>query len=375
MKYNICEALLICVFVFNTPCRVVGSTINNERDLFLNSRFCKTYYEEGVKLYKNKQYSEAKDSFMRVLLFQPKNKSAKRYLKLIKNKQVDAELKQMKSVNTKKEKVKKMPDIKIESLYRQALKFQGRKYYLKASDKYREVISRDPSYKNAHRNQREIEKNMQTIAIEENTPELDRLSYAKGYMFYFSGKYRQCANEWEKALCMNPNNKELKEYEGIAKKIILNEDLEKELKNLFESGVAKYQKKDYIKAITDWETIVEKSKKETYENSLEWIHRAEQQIDLALLELKKVAAEKKAKSADRDINVENRPETKYIDTKTADKCYNEGLVNYAQGKISDAIRLWEMALRYDPEHEKAKRAKTTAENELGNKQKETGIIQ
>jgi len=37
----------------------------------------------------------------------------------------------------------------------------------------------------------------------------------------------------------------------------------------------------------------------------------------------------------------------------AEKKYKEGLVQYANGKIFDAINLWEIALRMNPGHEKA----------------------
>jgi tetratricopeptide (TPR) repeat protein len=42
------------------------------------------------------------------------------------------------------------------------------------------------------------------------------------------------------------------------------------------------------------------------------------------------------------------------DESGANKQYNEGLVMYAQGKYYDAERLWELSLRLNPNHKKAR---------------------
>ena len=53
-----------------------------------------------------------------------------------------------------------------------------------------------------------------------------------------------------------------------------------------------------------------------------------------------------------------------IDTAGADRKYTEGLVLYAQGKIADAVKTWEVAVRLYPGHEKARKALAKAQEEL-----------
>jgi len=49
----------------------------------------------------------------------------------------------------------------------------------------------------------------------------------------------------------------------------------------------------------------------------------------------------------------------------AEKYYKDGLIAYSEGKIPDAIRQWQVVLRIDPEHAKARQAIVKAEAESG----------
>lgn len=52
------------------------------------------------------------------------------------------------------------------------------------------------------------------------------------------------------------------------------------------------------------------------------------------------------------------------DPKGAQMHYEAGLIDYASGKLEDAVREWRMTLRMDPEHEKASNALNKVQREL-----------
>ena len=66
---------------------------------------------------------------------------------------------------------------------------------------------------------------------------------------------------------------------------------------------------------------------------------------------KTIKIEEKEKPKEAEVKVEKKPE---IDEAEADKKYNEGLMLYAQGKYLEAERTWELVLRLNPNHQKAK---------------------
>jgi Tfp pilus assembly protein PilF len=53
-----------------------------------------------------------------------------------------------------------------------------------------------------------------------------------------------------------------------------------------------------------------------------------------------------------------------IDEQASDNAWNDGLVAYAQGNNSEAKKDWELALRYNPENEKARKALERLKKEM-----------
>ena len=81
----------------------------------------------------------------------------------------------------------------------------------------------------------------------------------------------------------------------------------------------------------------------------------------ALEELEKTVEKPKAPEEKKTEKTDTPP---VVDKEEAEKRYTKGLVAYAHGRIRDAIRIWELTLRLDPGHKRAKKAKETAEAEL-----------
>ncbi|MDO8734378.1 MAG: hypothetical protein Q7K21_04395, partial [Elusimicrobiota bacterium] len=81
----------------------------------------------------------------------------------------------------------------------------------------------------------------------------------------------------------------------------------------------------------------------------------------AVEELSKLAAKEPAAKPVYSTPAEEKEE---IDIAGAEKKYSEGLVLYAQGKLFDAVKKWEVAVRMNPGNEKATRALEKAKKEL-----------
>ena len=60
-------------------------------------------------------------------------------------------------------------------------------------------------------------------------------------------------------------------------------------------------------------------------------------------------AKKYIEIAKNKLEIESKPED-------ADAYYNKGLVAYAGGDFEEAVELWEMCLRVEPDHQRAKKS-------------------
>jgi len=129
--------------------------------------------------------------------------------------------------------------------------------------------------------------------------------------------------------------------------------LQGEAEEMFALGVAEYKNKNWVGCIKKMENLEELCRKEPFASSVEWAHQAQEYITMSVEQLSRTVERKQKKTA--AAATENEPETE-TDTEGAEKRYKEGLVFYAQGKLFDATRSWEIALRLNPNHEKARKA-------------------
>ncbi|MBU2614225.1 MAG: tetratricopeptide repeat protein, partial [Elusimicrobia bacterium] len=256
--------------------------------------------------------------------------------------------------------------ISIETVYNQAVEDYVKKYYLRATDELKTVISEDLSYRNASFYLSDIKKTMKKIAKEEKNSDMEELSYAKAYVSYYSGSLQKSINEWGKIFCLNAENDEIKEYLDKTKMLLKEMETEDKLSGYYSNGIEKSKNKEYAAAINEWEKVIELAKKENMLSSLDWNIKAQHQITIALEQIKKNrdAYQKTINSSKNHQKDTKKAEKAKLDVDSAEKYYNEGLVCYAQGKISEAIRLWELTIRLNPEHERAKKAKETAGTEI-----------
>ncbi|MFH1714633.1 MAG: hypothetical protein ABH857_00340 [Elusimicrobiota bacterium] len=255
---------------------------------------------------------------------------------------------------------------KFNILFKEAKGYHNAKKYLKATDKFREIMLYYPEQTKVQSYYDEIKKTMKAQAENEMTTDFEKLAYSKAYMNYINQNIGNAVNEWNKVLQFNENQKEVKEYKEWGEKYLADtaqlereKELEAKVKAEYGSGTAQYDEKKWISSIKTMEGVQSMCKKNPFPRALEWNDKAQEYINKAL---EKLAKSRVVRNEQKDVVKEAQPK---IDKEGADKKYREGLVSYAHGKTSSAIQLWEIAVRLDPGHDKAWKAIDRAKEELG----------
>ncbi|MCB4790711.1 MAG: hypothetical protein LHV68_02375 [Elusimicrobia bacterium] len=268
----------------------------------------------------------------------------------------------------KNKELKKENQKEIRSIFVSAKRYFKKKKYLTASDKFSQLILKYPEYKIAKEYYEKINVLMDNESKDNEAIDLEKVSYAKAFVYYKEQKLKEAVNEWEKALAINPKADELKEY--LAKvKGYLNDierqskenEIEGQIKNIYESGLEDYNSSKWVNCIKKMEEVLNICRKHVFKELIQWQEKAQRLIEGSLNELSKSVSKK---PVIRPMTFTKQSETE-VNSEGAQKKYNEGLILYAQGKTSDAIRIWEIAIRLDPGFEKAYKAIEKAKEELG----------
>ncbi|MFA5779207.1 MAG: hypothetical protein WC947_03640, partial [Elusimicrobiota bacterium] len=231
-----------------------------------------------------------------------------------------------------------------------------------------EILLKYPEYQLAKDYYAKIIADMKDTAVDQRTTDLEKLSYARGYISYYDQQLPDALNEWEKTLQINPKREELENYIKYVKeklkdagRLAKEKEIEEKIKRLFDEGLNNFSRKSWVGCIKKMENVQQICKDEPFPKSLEWHGKAQEYITKAVEELSKLAAKEPAVKPAYSVPVEEKEE---IDLAGAEKKYSEGLVLYAQGKLFDAVKKWEVAVRMNPTHEKAQRALEKAKKEL-----------
>lgn len=262
---------------------------------------------------------------------------------------------------SQKEKAKR--EKKILPLFKSAKRDFKKKRYIKATEKFERLMLQYPDYEIAREYYQKIVNNMNITAESRDLSDLEELSYARGYLYYRGNKLYEAINEWEKVLQLNPKREEIKQYKLEVESYLKDQarrkkekEIEDKVKNIYNNGTAYFKQRKWVSSIKAMEEVQSICRAETFLGSLDWHNKAAKYIEKAVEELSRLV---KPKPRRRKPRVEPEPEPEpevEIDVKGAQQKYNEGLILFAQGKISDAIRLWRIALRLNPNHKKAGKA-------------------
>jgi len=359
----------------NTPAKKTTEKKPDKETLLAISR----KLSDGKKMFSQKNYPGAMETFMEVLLIDPQNKEAKTLIKKSADKILEPEKKRIEAERKKimAEYKKYMAKRKVESpdtIYSSIVSNYNKKRYIKSYEGIKKLSTISPGYKNISFYETNITNEMKELASNDTYPDAEALSYAKGFNFYFfKSDLENTAREWEKVITLNPKRTEVAEYLKTIKEQLANlertrriAELTKLLEGYYNSGENEFTNKRYVQSIKEWEKIVETVKKEKdFPDGTQWETKARDAINRALEEIDKMAKAKPAAPTPKPATKPaEAPKPEVVDEAAANRYYQEGLVSYAQGRLRDAIRSWDLALRMNPNHERARKAKEKAEAEL-----------
>lgn len=294
-----------------------------------------------------------------------KDRSFKKKDKQVIKPKDDALMREAQAALAKDRKTKAKQQKEIKPLFNDAKKDYKKKRYLKAVDKFGELVLKYPDYKVARDYYNKIFNLMDITSKDTDTTDLEKLSYAKGFINYHNQQFYESINEWEKVVQLNPKRKELEEYSSKVKAYLKDierrekeKEIEERVKNIYEKGVSEFNGKKWVRCIKKMENVQNICRKEPFQNSVQWHQKAQAYIEKSVKQLAKMVSKKpEEKIAEKEPDIE-------IDEEGAQKKYNDGLILYAQGKLSDAMKMWDIAIRLNPNHEKAHIALQKCREEL-----------
>ncbi|MFA7073580.1 MAG: hypothetical protein WC234_00155, partial [Endomicrobiaceae bacterium] len=253
-----------------------------------------------------------------------------------------------------------------EFFFNKAKRFYSKKQYLYATELLQKIILDYPNYDSPMFFYRKIRKNMKDNSVSTLTNDFDVYSYASGYINYYSGNYSRCLKEWMKYLQFDNKNKEVYEYYQKVQKMLKISTTDEKRKRfdmeaalLLQEGVEKFNAKEWVASIKQMEKLQSFVRKSKYTTSFNYYSAAKEYIEKAVKELS-LSIKKEGVNKDFPEIVAEHFE---IDEKMADEKYREGLILYAKGKYFEAERMWELTLRLNPDHIRAKNALRHIKNE------------
>jgi tetratricopeptide (TPR) repeat protein len=183
---------------------------------------------------------------------------------------------------------------------------------------------------------------------EESSRELIAIELKRITESYAKGDFRTTVKSCEKVLSFQPGNIEALTYLQDAKNR-LNEPIEREMK----IASMKMERGEYLGAVKSLQRVQELDP----DNA-----QAAQMIGQAISALEKQAAiQSESSAANKTVY-----EVQQINEQSRD-LYSKGLVLYSQGKIKEAARIWEQAVRVDSDNTLARSAFNRAQIEMNEK--------
>jgi len=198
--------------------------------------------------------------------------------------------------------------------------------YLTAYDKLSEAYWRNPINEIALNEMDKISEQFKKNLTKWGHYDFIQKAYARGFLFYTRGDYKEAVTEWEKLLTMKENTEVRGYYNYVSAEL--------------KKGLKKDELEFGGKARKDREDKAEKKRR------------------------KKERKQAKKKKAGPKASPPKKRPTFTIDRAKADEFYNEGLKQYSQGYLKIAIVSWEKARKYDPKHKRAGRALSRARKML-----------
>ncbi|WP_413853659.1 hypothetical protein [Candidatus Ruminimicrobium bovinum] len=264
----------------------------------------------------------------------------------------------------------KLSQKEADKTFVEAKNFYSKKQYLYATELLQKLIINYPSYDSPLFYYNKIKKQMTDNSVSAAETDFASYAYWAGYKYYYEANYEQASKEWAKYLQFDKENNEISEYYDKVQNILKDEfekqeqkKFELEANTLLEDGILKFDNKKWIACIKQMEKLQNFVTSSNRTSSFNYYQKAKDYIDKAVYNLSLTLKQNNSIPAQTKQNEKvTKEEIVEIDEKTADIKYKEGLSLYAKGKYFEAERMWELTLRLNPNHIKARTALTHIRN-------------
>jgi len=376
-------------------------------------------YENGVKHYRRSELLKAIEEFNSVLEIEPEHKEAKGYLELIVKKLEDAvnkgefktvselyyaqgaifyvngewakaigqweeaikldpaneELSEFIKIASKKKEEQEALE-KAEVLHREGVAHYNEGRFEEAIGELEEAVKLNPKHIKAREYLAKAKDKLATIKKEEEERkhrEAIETHYFQGIDYYAEGEFGKAISEWEEVLLIDPEHKGAKEYmekarEKIASvtterrkaEIPLRTPEEEKIEIYYRQGINYYLAGDYRKAIEQWQEVLRMDP--SHKGAREYMAKAKGRLKVSEEGIGYSPYEEEIEQYVKELEkggTTDKEKEELIATH-----YQDGLVAYAHGDLSQAMKEWQIVLKLDPEHKKARRALIKLQAEL-----------
>lgn len=368
-------------------------------------------YEKGIKQYKRGEFLRAGEAFNAVLEIEPEHKEAKKYLELIEKRLQDIvnkgefesvgelyyaqgiifyikgewakaipqwenalkiyrsnkEISEFLKIAQKRKQEEEVFE-KAEVLYRDGLAQYNKGKINEAIKQLEEVIKFNPQHRKAQELLAKVREKVADIKKEErerNLRETVDKRYFQGIDYYAEGQFNKAIKEWQEVLKIDPTHSGAKEYLKKARDKIArvnsrekggkgkaSNDREEKIEVYYRQGINYYLAGEFKAAIGQWGEVLKMDP--SHNGATGYIAKAKERL--------KISGEGMGYSDYQEEIEEYVKELEKTGTTDEEKDelvamhYQDGLVAYAHGDLSQAMKEWQIVLKLDPEHKKARRA-------------------
>jgi tetratricopeptide (TPR) repeat protein len=235
----------------------------------------------------------------------------------------------------------------VKKIYEQAYDLASNGQYLRSSDILLQILAIDKKFFPAASLFEQIYSKMHALSVEERNLDIAKISYAKGFIDYYEKNYDAAVAQWSRYIQMKDYNEELQEY--IYKITVM---------KMFNAGVVSFNRKQYTDCLKQMGKVEDFIiSKRHFSGSLAYYDQAQIYIDRSIAALRanfsKLNTSEQTAAA-QVLSSTVKQEDNKNNIEEANKKYDEGLLYYSQGDYLKASRTWELALRLNPNLEKAK---------------------
>ena len=317
------------------------------------------YYAQGAIFYINGEWGKAISQWKNALKLDSSNKELSEFIKIAEKRRHQEEALE-----------------KAEVLYRNGLAHYNEGKIKEAITELEEAIKLNPNHTKARDYLARAREKVSEMKGEEEAKrrrEIIEKHYFRGIDYYAEGKFKKAIEEWDEVLRIDPEHKGAKEYIDKARDKIASANSRREKEKLttrrpeeekievyYKQGINYYLAGKFKEAISQWEEVLKMEP--AHKGAREYMAKAKERLKISEEEIGYSPYEEEVEEYVKEL--EKTGTTDKEKEELIAMHYQDGLVAYAHGDLSQAMKEWQIVLRLDPEHKKARRAIIKLQAEL-----------